>query len=270
MDEALTFSEPIIRLGAFFGVFLVMGAWELAAPRRAQAISRLRRWPGNLGLSVINTVALRILFPAAAVGAAIFAEAHGLGLFQVINAPGAVAVVLSVLVLDLVIYLQHRLFHAVPLLWRLHRVHHTDLELDVTTGVRFHPVEIVLSMMIKIAAVVALGAPAVAVLVFEVLLNATTMFNHANIKLPQPLDRIVRLIVVTPDMHRVHHSVLPEETNSNFGFSLPWWDRAFRTYRAQPTDGHDAMTIGIEKFRDPADLHLARMLLQPVRADGSS
>lgn len=270
MGQALTFSEPLIRFGAFFGVLLAMGVWELAAPRRPQAISRLRRWPGNLGLSVINTVALRILFPTAAVGAAIFAEVHGLGFFQMINAPDAAAILVSVIVLDLVIYLQHRLFHAVPLLWRLHRVHHADLEFDVTTGVRFHPVEILLSMLIKIGAVTALGAPAVAVLVFEVLLNATTMFNHANIKLPQLLDRIVRLVVVTPDMHRVHHSVRREETDSNFGFSLPWWDWLFRTYRAQPADGHDAMTIGIEKFRDPTDLALARMLLQPVRADGSS
>jgi sterol desaturase/sphingolipid hydroxylase (fatty acid hydroxylase superfamily) len=217
---------------------------------------------------VINTVALRLLFPAAAVGAALLAEAHGLGLFQVINAPGVVAVLVSVIVLDLVIYLQHRLFHAVPLLWRLHRVHHADLEFDVTTGVRFHPLEIILSMFIKIGAVAALGAPAVAVLVFEVLLNATTMFNHANIKVPQPLDRFVRLVVVTPDMHRVHHSVRREETGSNFGFSLPWWDWVFRTYRDQPADGHDRMIMGIESFRDPGELQLARMLLQPVRADG--
>ena len=267
IGPALSFSEPFIRLGAFVGVFLAMALWELVAPRRLQAISRVGRWPGNLGLSVINTVALRILFPAAAVGAAIFAESHGWGFFQVIDAPVAVAILGSVILLDLVIYLQHRLLHAVPLLWRLHRVHHADLEFDVTTGVRFHPVEILLSMLIKIVAVMALGAPAVAVLVFEVLLNATTMFNHANIALPQRLDRIVRLIVVTPDMHRVHHSVRREETNSNFGFSVPWWDWVFCTYRAQPADGHDRMIIGIEKFRDPADLHLSRMLLQPVRAE---
>lgn len=265
IGQALSFSEPVIRFGAFVGVFVVMVVWELAAPKRPQAISRARRWPGNLGLSIINTLALRILFPAAAVGAAIFAETRGWGLFQVINAPAAVALLGSVIALDLVIYLQHRLFHALPLLWRLHRVHHADLEFDVTTGVRFHPVEILLSMLIKIAAVVALGSPAVAVLVFEVLLNATTMFNHANIKLPLPLDRIVRLVVVTPDMHRVHHSARPEETNSNFGFSLPWWDWVFRTYRAQPAEGHDAMIIGVEKFRDPADLHLARMLTSPLR-----
>ncbi|MEQ1819585.1 MAG: sterol desaturase family protein [Terricaulis sp.] len=198
-------------------------------------------------------------------GAAIFAESHGWGIFQVINAPDAAAIIVSVIVLDLVIYLQHRLFHAVPLLWRLHRVHHADLEFDVTTGVRFHPLEILLSMLIKIAAVVALGAPAIAVLVFEVLLNATTMFNHANIKLPQALDRIVQLVVVTPDMHRLHHSVRYEETNSNFGFSLPWWDWVFRTYRAQPIDGHERMTIGLEQFRDTAELQLSWMLLQPAR-----
>jgi sterol desaturase/sphingolipid hydroxylase (fatty acid hydroxylase superfamily) len=267
MGQALSSSEPFIRFGTFFGVFLALALWEVLAPRRPQTVSRQRRWPGNLALSVINTLALRVLFPAAAVGAAIFAEAQGWGLFQAINAPAAIAVFVSVIALDLVIYLQHRLFHALPLLWRLHRVHHTDLEFDVTTGVRFHPVEILLSMLIKIAAVVALGAPAVAVLVFEVLLNATTMFNHANIALPRPLDRIVRLIVVTPDMHRVHHSVRREETNSNFGFSLPWWDWAFGTYRAQPADGHDRMIIGLEKFRDPANLHLSQMLLQPVRAE---
>lgn len=265
MGQALSSSEPLIRFGAFFGVFLALALWEVLAPRRPQTVSRQRRWPGNLALSVINTLALRVLFPAAAVGAAIFAEAQGWGLFQAINAPAAIAIFVSVIALDLVIYLQHRLFHALPLLWRLHRVHHTDLEFDVTTGVRFHPLEILLSMLIKIAAVVALGAPAVAVLVFEVLLNATTMFNHANIALPRPLDRILRLIVVTPDMHRVHHSVRREETNSNFGFSLPWWDWAFSTYRAQPIDGHERMTIGLEQFRDTAELQLSWMLLQPAR-----
>ncbi|MBC7767153.1 MAG: sterol desaturase family protein [Phycisphaerales bacterium] len=242
-----------------------MAVWELLAPRRPQAIPRSRRWPGNLGLSVINTVVLRLVFPAAAVGAAIFAESRGWGLFQAINAPAVVAIIGSVVALDLVIYLQHRLFHAAPLLWRLHRLHHADLEFDVSTGVRFHAIEILLSMLIKIGAVMALGAPAVAVLVFEVLLNATTMFNHANVKLAQPLDRMLRLIVVTPDMHRVHHSVHHEETNSNFGFNLPWWDRLFRTYRAQPADGHDDMIIGLEQFRDPAELQLSRMLLQPAR-----
>lgn len=258
-------NEPLIRVGAFAGILAAMVVWELLAPRRRQTVLRSRRWPGNLGLSVINTLVLRMAFPAAAVGAAIFAEASGWGLFQSINAPSALELVCSILLLDLVIYFQHRLFHAVPFLWRLHRVHHTDLEFDVTTGLRFHAIEILLSMLIKIAAVMALGAPAVAVLVFEVLLNATTMFNHANVKLPGALDRIVRLIVVTPDMHRVHHSVRREETNSNFGFNVPWWDRLFRTYRAQPADGHDGMVIGLDQLRDPSELGLIRMLMQPVR-----
>lgn len=258
-------AEPFIRLGAFIGVFAAMAIWELYAPRRPQAIGRLQRWPGNLGLSVINTLVLRIVFPAAAVGAALFAESRGWGLLSLTNAPAALAILVSVVALDLVVYLQHRLFHAVPLLWRLHRVHHADLELDVSTGVRFHPIEILLSMLIKMGAVLALGAPALAVLIFEVTLNATTMFNHANVKLFAPLDRVLRMIVVTPDMHRIHHSVRHEETASNFGFNLPWWDRLFRTYRPQPIDGHDRMIIGLEHFRDRAELGLPQMLTQPVR-----
>jgi sterol desaturase/sphingolipid hydroxylase (fatty acid hydroxylase superfamily) len=167
--------------------------------------------------------------------------------------------------LDLAIYLQHVLFHAVPALWRLHRMHHTDLEFDVTTGARFHPLEIVLSMVIKIVVVGALGAPAVAVMIFEVLLNATSMFNHGNVRIVGWLDTALRTVVVTPDMHRVHHSVVPRETNSNFGFSLSWWDRLFSTYRAEPTAGHQEMIIGIEQFRDPIELRIDRMLVQPFR-----
>jgi sterol desaturase/sphingolipid hydroxylase (fatty acid hydroxylase superfamily) len=176
-------------------------------------------------------------------------------------------VVVSVIVLDLAIYLQHVLFHAVPALWRLHRMHHADLEFDVTTGLRFHPIEILLSMMIKLAVVAALGTPAVAVLIFEVLLNATSMFSHSNVRIPLGLDRVLRWFVVTPDMHRVHHSILSRETNSNFGFNVPWWDRLFGTYRPQPAAGHETMTIGIEQFRDPRELGLDRMLLQPFRGD---
>jgi len=172
-----------------------------------------------------------------------------------------------VIVLDLAIYLQHVLFHAVPVLWRLHRMHHADLEFDVSTGVRFHPIEILLSMGIKLGVVAALGTPAVAVLVFEVLLNATSMFNHGNVRLPARTDRVLRWIVVTPEMHRVHHSVVPRETNSNFGFNLPWWDRLFGTYRAQPAAGHEGMTIGIAQFRDPSELRLDRLLIQPFRDD---
>ena len=179
--------------------------------------------------------------------------------------PALAQVVIAVVVLDLVIYLQHVLFHAIPVLWRLHRMHHADLEFDVTTGVRFHPVEIIISMVIKIGVVAALGAPALGVLAFEVLLNATSMFSHSNVRLPQPIDRVLRWIVVTPDMHRVHHSIERRETDSNFGFNLPWWDRLFGTYRPQPEAGHEGMTLGIPQFRDPHELRLDRMLLQPLR-----
>jgi sterol desaturase/sphingolipid hydroxylase (fatty acid hydroxylase superfamily) len=267
MRDAMFADEPFIRLAAFGGVFVVMVIWELARPRRQQAIGRGWRWPNNLGVVVVDTLLVRILFPTTAVGLALVAEARGFGLFNVIALPALVGVVVSVIVLDLAIYLQHVLFHAVPALWRLHRMHHADLEFDVTTGLRFHPVEILLSMMIKLAVVAALGTPAVAVLIFEVLLNATSIFSHSNVRIPPGLDRALRWFVVTPDMHRVHHSILPRETNSNFGFNLPWWDRLFGTYRAQPAAGHDAMTIGIEQFRDPRELGLDRMLLQPLRGD---
>jgi sterol desaturase/sphingolipid hydroxylase (fatty acid hydroxylase superfamily) len=246
-----------------------MAVWELAAPRRRQEIPRVIRWTNNLGLVVIDTIVLRLSFPILAVGLAVIAQDRGWGLFNIIEAPGWVAVLVSIVILDLVIYLQHVMFHAVPALWRLHRMHHADLEFDVTTGLRFHPVEILLSMGIKLAMVMALGPPAVAVLIFEVLLNATAMFNHSNIRLPMLVDRFLRLIVVTPDMHRVHHSVIPEETNSNFGFNLPWWDRLLGTYKAQPKAGHEEMSIGIEQFRTTRDLWLDRMLVQPVKGPAS-
>jgi sterol desaturase/sphingolipid hydroxylase (fatty acid hydroxylase superfamily) len=270
LAEILLTYEPAIRVGAFAAIFMAMALWELLAPRRRQAIGRLRRWPSNLGIVVLNTLLVRLAFPTAAVGVALLAESRGWGLFPALNAPPWLAVVAAVMLLDLAIYLQHVLFHAVPVLWRLHRMHHADLEFDVTTGARFHPIEILLSMAIKLGIVAALGAPAVAVLIFEVLLNATSMFNHGNVRLPQRLDRVLRWLVVTPDMHRVHHSVVPRETNSNFGFNLTWWDHLFGTYRAQPQAGHQAMTIGIEQFRDPRDLRLDLMLLQPFRDDDRS
>jgi sterol desaturase/sphingolipid hydroxylase (fatty acid hydroxylase superfamily) len=259
--------EPLIRVGAFASILAVMALWELLAPRRRQVVGRMRRWPSNLGIVVLNTLVVRLVFPIVAVGMAALAEARGWGLLHVIEAPDWLVVAAAVLLLDLAIYLQHVLFHAVPVLWRLHRMHHADLEFDVTTGVRFHPIEVLLSMAIKLGVVAALGTPAVAVLIFEVLLNGTSMFNHGNVRLPERLDRVLRWVVVTPEMHRVHHSVVPKETNSNFGFNLPWWDRLFGTYRAQPAAGHEGMTIGIEQFRDPRELRLDRMLIQPFHDD---
>jgi sterol desaturase/sphingolipid hydroxylase (fatty acid hydroxylase superfamily) len=262
--ERLLGAEAPLRIAFFFGVLLAMTVWELAAPRRTFEASRAARWPGNLGLVVVDTVVLRLVFPGAAVGFALLAEARGWGLLGLLGAPPWLTFVLGVLLLDLAIYLQHVLLHAVPVLWRLHRVHHADLGFDVTTGLRFHPLEILLSMLIKFAAIAAFGPPAIAVLVFEVLLNATSMFNHGNVRLPARIDRWLRLLVVTPEMHRVHHSILRNETNSNFGFNLPWWDRCFGTYRAQPAAGHERMTIGIEQFRDPRDLRFDRLLIQPL------
>lgn len=269
MPETILAAEPTIRLAAFLGVLVAMALWEVAAPRRRRDIPRVIRWANNIALVVLDTVILRLSFPILAVGLAVIAEERGWGLFNNIGAPAWVAIVASMLLLDLAIYLQHVLFHAVPGLWRLHRMHHADLDFDATTGLRFHPVEILISMGIKLAVVAALGPPAVAVLLFEVILNATALFNHANINLPRPVDRILRLFVVTPDMHRVHHSVDPRETNSNYGFNLPFWDRLLGTYVAQPAKGHEAMEIGIEQFRTRRDLWLDRMLVQPLRGPAS-
>jgi sterol desaturase/sphingolipid hydroxylase (fatty acid hydroxylase superfamily) len=256
-----------MRMGSFAGVFVVMALWEVLAPRRSQTIGRAKRWPGNLGIVVLDTLFVRLLIPAGAVGAALFAQAQGWGLFNVVAVPDWASVGLSLLLLDLAIYAQHIIFHKIPVLWRLHRVHHADVEFDVSTGVRFHPAETLLSMLIKATVVIALGAPPSAVLIFEVLLNATAMFNHGNVRLPRSLDWCLRLLVVTPDMHRVHHSVVPRETDSNFGFNVPWWDRLFGTYRPQPEAGHDGMTIGLDQFRDIGDLRLDRMLIQPFRSN---
>jgi sterol desaturase/sphingolipid hydroxylase (fatty acid hydroxylase superfamily) len=263
MTDTVLAHEPLIRGAAFVLVLMAIALWEIAAKRRPQRIQRRQRWPSNLSIVAIDTLAVRLLFPLAAVGAALVAAERGWGLFNQISVPVWLAVVASVIVLDMAIYFQHRVFHAVPWLWRLHRMHHADLEFDVTTGLRFHPLEILISMGIKLAIVALIGAPALAVLIFEVLLNATSMFNHGNVRLPASIDRWLRLLVVTPDMHRVHHSIVRRETDSNFGFSLPWWDRLFGTYRDRPAAGHLGMTIGIEEFREPRDLRLDRMLLQP-------
>jgi sterol desaturase/sphingolipid hydroxylase (fatty acid hydroxylase superfamily) len=250
LEAFITSHELPIRLGFFFGIFGMMAVWELVAPRRRLHTSKLLRWFNNIGLVFLNSLLLRLVFPAAAVGMALFAREQAWGLFNYLEIPVWLAVATSVVTMDLFIYLQHVMVHAVPALWRLHRVHHADLDFDVTTGARFHPLEILLSMLIKFAVILLLGAPVVAVVIFEVILNATSMFNHANVRLPARVDRFLRWVVVTPDMHRVHHSVEDDETNSNFGFNLPWWDRLLGTYRDQPRAGHEAMTIGIRTFRD--------------------
>ncbi len=257
MDNFITTYETAIRLGFFFGIFLLMAVWEILAPRRALTQPKGLRWLNNIGLVVLNTVLLRLLFPLAAVGIAIHAGAQQWGLLNQVDIPGWLAVPFAVVVLDAAIYMQHLMFHAVPVFWRLHRVHHADLDFDVTTGARFHPIEIVLSMLIKFAVIVLLGPPVLAVVIFEVLLNGTSMFNHANVRIPLAVDRLVRLLIVTPDMHRVHHSHRQHETNSNFGFNLSVWDRLFGTYRDQPQDGHKDMIIGIDTWRDPA--HCTRL-----------
>jgi sterol desaturase/sphingolipid hydroxylase (fatty acid hydroxylase superfamily) len=219
---------------------------------------------------MLNTFVVRLLFPLTGVGMAFLAETKGWGVFNFVLLPPWVAIPAAVLLLDLTIYGQHVMFHAVPLLWRMHRMHHADLEFDVTTGLRFHPGEIVVSMLIKLAAIFVLGAAPIAVLIFEVVLNATSMFNHGNVRLPAQLDRMLRLVVVTPDMHRVHHSVDRRETDSNFGFNAPWWDRLCGTYRDQPALGHDRMILGIDRFREPRELWFDRMLWQPLRRDVSA
>ncbi len=262
-------SEPFLRLACFVGVFAAMAVWEMAAPRRHPAMSRAVRWTNNLGIVALDTLLVRLILPAAVAGVAVYAEAAGWGLLGLVDWPAWIKVIVAVPALDLAIYLQHVLFHAVPSLWRLHRMHHADLDFDVSTGVRFHPVEILLSLVIKIAVVVALGAPALAVVIFEILLNATSMFGHGNVRLPFALDHIVRLLVVTPDMHRVHHSIDPRETNTNFGFNFSVWDRLFGTYRPAPAAGHTGMTIGIAQFRNARELWLDRMLTQPFR-EGSA
>ncbi len=250
ITEFVMTNEKNIRMGFFFGMLIVMALWEIAAPRRALTVSKTVRWINNLGLVFFNSFLLRVIFPAAAVGVASFANSNGWGLLNYYDVPFIVALIVSIIAMDFVIYLQHVLVHAIPVLWRLHRVHHADPDYDVTTGARFHPIEILFSMLIKFATIVVLGPPVVAVVIFEIMLNATAMFNHANVRLPLGLDKVLRLFIVTPDMHRVHHSIEDDEANSNFGFSLPWWDRLFGTYRDQPRAGHHDMTIGIHHFHD--------------------
>jgi sterol desaturase/sphingolipid hydroxylase (fatty acid hydroxylase superfamily) len=259
--------EIAIRLSAFAVFFAAFALWEILRPRRALSVARKARWPGNLGILLVDVLTVRILVPTAAVGASLYAAGNGWGLINLVGFRLSIATLLGFLALDLAIYTQHVIFHKVPILWRLHRMHHADLDVDVTTGVRFHPFEILISMLIKIGVVLAVGIPVVAVVLFEVVLNATSLFNHSNVAIPSWLDRALRFIVVTPDMHRVHHSILRHETDSNFGFNLPWWDRLFGTYQAAPEAGHAGMTLGLPIFRDSTELRIDRLLTQPFRND---
>jgi sterol desaturase/sphingolipid hydroxylase (fatty acid hydroxylase superfamily) len=256
-------TENAIRLGFFFLIFALVALWELLAPRRGLTTSKKVRWISNLGITFMNPLLVRLLFPVLAVNMAVKAQQRGWGLLNNFDLPYWLDIVVGIMVLDLVIYLQHVMFHAIPILWRLHMVHHADLDYDLTTGLRFHPIEIILSMGIKLSVVVIFGLPAAAVLIFEVILNAAAMFNHGNIRLPLKIDRILRYFIVTPDMHRVHHSVIIRETNSNYGFNLPWWDRLFGTYCDQPAKGHADMTIGLTQFRDSGKLSLPWLLILP-------
>ncbi len=260
-------NESIIRFGIFVGVFAILALLEILSPRRILTTAKPRRWFINLVILILNPLIVRLVFSILPVGMAILSSEQHWGLLNSIDFPDELKILAGVILLDLVIYLQHVLFHAVPALWRLHMVHHADLDFDLTTGLRFHPIEILLSMGIKVLTVSALGTPPMAVLIFEVVLNATSMFNHSNIRILVKIDRILRLFIVTPDMHRVHHSVIINETNSNYGFSLPWWDRLFGTYKDQPDKGHTGMTIGLSQFRDEQGLSLPKLLLLPFTGD---
>jgi sterol desaturase/sphingolipid hydroxylase (fatty acid hydroxylase superfamily) len=256
-------NEVLIRLGFFFGIFIIVAIWEALSPRRVLTTSKPVRWLSNLGVVFIDSLSVRFLLPIPAIGLAVMAENNGWGLLNNMDLPLWLSITAGVLTLDLIVYLQHVMFHSVPVLWRLHMMHHADLDYDVTTGLRFHPLEILISMAIKFSAIVTIGPSPLTVILFEIILNATAMFNHGNIRLPLGIDKVLRLLVVTPDMHRVHHSVTIRETNSNFGFNFPWWDRLFGTYRPQPIAGHEGMTIGLAQFRDAQKLTLPWMLALP-------
>jgi sterol desaturase/sphingolipid hydroxylase (fatty acid hydroxylase superfamily) len=263
MNLPVAKNELWIRLGFFFGILIIMFLWEVIMPRRRLTTSKNTRWFSNLSLVLIDSVAARLAFPAGLAGVAFVAQQRGWGMFSFFELPFFLKIVLGVLILDLAIYLQHVMFHSAPLLWRLHMVHHSDMDIDVTTGVRFHPIEIILSMGIKMVVVVLIGAPVLAVLIFEIILNGTSMFNHGNVRYPQSADSIIRLLVVTPEMHRVHHSTIRWETNSNLGFNFPWWDRLFGTYRDQPAKGHLEMTIGLDQYKEPKKLTLLWLIALP-------
>jgi len=263
-DSFLLDHESVIRLGFFVGAFALLAVWEWLAPRRTLQTSKPIRWANNVALAALNIFMVRVLFPLAAVGLAVFVNERGTGLLNMFAVPYALAIVASLAAFDLAVYLIHLAFHTAPVLWRMHRVHHTDVDVDVATGVRFHPVQMVLSTLVKFAVILVLGPPVLAVVLFETVFHALLLFNHTNVRISPAVDRVLRWFIVTPDMHRVHHSVHLSEANSNFGFALPWWDRLFGTYRAEPAGGHKRMALGTELFRAPQDCRLDRMLLNPV------
>ncbi|QUM76136.1 sterol desaturase family protein [Moritella sp. 24] len=265
MSEWLIANGNTLRASAFIGLLILLAISEYYKPKRPLTRSKWQRWSNNLAVVFINNLVLKLFVPFVAIDAAIFVEQQQWGLLSLTSLNSAVIIVTSVMLLDAAIYFQHKIFHQIPMLWRLHRMHHSDLDIDVTTAIRFHPIEIILSMFIKVAVIIAFGVPVVAVVLFELLLNLTAMFNHSNIRLPDKIDRFIRTILVTPDMHRIHHSTDSHETNHNFGFCLPWWDRLFGSYQAQPKLGHQKMEIGLPYFRDSKECKIQHMLTQPFR-----
>ncbi|HAM49803.1 MAG TPA: hypothetical protein DCP92_03600 [Nitrospiraceae bacterium] len=263
MNMFILDNEIVIRLGFFLGFLIIMASWETIAPRRTMSMPRVTRWVNNFLITILNSVAIKFAFPATATMLALDFEMKGYGILNIIKTSSLFGGLLAVVIFDLAIYTQHVAFHRVPIFWRLHRMHHIDLDIDVTTGARFHTLEILLSMAIKMGIIALIGAPAWSVLTFEILLNATSMFNHGNVLINPSIDHILRLLLVTPDMHRVHHSVIIRETNSNYGFNFPWWDRLFGTYIDQPLRGHDAMTVGLANYRNRKFLTLPWMLAVP-------
>ncbi len=267
METWILNNEALVRFSFFFGFFIIIALWEVLKPRRPLQYKKSIRWYSNIGIVILNNLTIRLLFPVLAAGLAAQCSEKGWGLLNNYDLPAVMSFIFALLIMDGAIYIQHVLFHTLPLLSRFHGMHHTDLDLDVSSGTRFHPVEIILSMLIKLSVVSIIGPPVLAVIIFEIGLNSMSMFNHGNIYIPENVDRILRYFIVTPDMHRIHHSIIRSETNSNFGFNFPWWDRLFGTYRAYPKEGQLGMTIGLPKFRDPQYLHLHRLLVQPFVND---
>jgi sterol desaturase/sphingolipid hydroxylase (fatty acid hydroxylase superfamily) len=270
MDDLLITHEAIIRSGLFMGLLGIMILWEFLVPRRVLTLPRKPRWVTNISIVVTDIIVLRLLFPVAAVETAVIAQSRGLGMLNNIDIPVSVQVLIAIVLLDVLIYMQHVLFHLFPWLWRVHRVHHTDLDFDATTAIRFHPVEIILSMLIKMLRVILIGPPVIAVIIYEIILNGVAVFNHSNVDIPVGIDALLRRIIVTPDMHRVHHSVIRAETDSNFGNFLSCWDRFFNTYREQPEAGHSGMEIGLTEFRDRQSQRFSSLLLLPFQRSGRS